>query len=189
MTSPEQQPSAKVALFDMDGTLITPKDRTRKFAANREDWRLWAEQVRTELTRLHCQGYRIVIMSNQGGVAKGQTREDDLMGKIFDVCEALGFAVTALLALGYDQYRKPSPGMWTHFVQHLNNGLHPKQDLFFCGDAAGRQAKWDGNAKTKRDFSASDRMFAANIEAPFVTPEELFLKQQPTHVSICERDC
>jgi bifunctional polynucleotide phosphatase/kinase len=50
-------------------------------------------------------------------------------------------------------------------------------DSFYCGDAAGRLKGWDGNRTTKKDFSCSDRKFAANIGVKFFTPEEFFLSQ------------
>jgi bifunctional polynucleotide phosphatase/kinase len=89
----------------------------------------------------------------------------------------------ALLSLDYDQHRKPGIAMWEHFVGQVIQGNTPKE-YFYCGDAAGRQANWDGRKTTKKDFSCSDRKFAANIGATFYTPEELFLKQQPTKVLI-----
>uniref|UniRef100_A0A6A7G2M0 Bifunctional polynucleotide phosphatase/kinase-like n=1 Tax=Hirondellea gigas TaxID=1518452 RepID=A0A6A7G2M0_9CRUS len=49
---------------------------------------------------------------------------------------------------------------------------------FYVGDAAGRVKNWKAGAK--RDFSVSDRKFAANLKLPFRTPEEHFLGEEPT---------
>ena len=46
---------------------------------------------------------------------------------------------------------------------------------FYCGDAAGRR-----RIKGKKDFSCSDRLFAANIGIKFQVPEEVFLKEKCT---------
>ena len=40
---------------------------------------------------------------------------------------------------------------------------------WYVGDAAGRAKAWDGNAKTKKDFSCGDRKFAHNIGLKFGT--------------------
>lgn len=48
------------------------------------------------------------------------------------------------------------------------------KESFFCGDAAGRPAHCEQNKK-KKDFSASDRLFALNLNLTFYTPEEYFL--------------
>ena len=55
-------------------------------------------------------------------------------------------------------------------------------ESFYCGDAAGRPAGWNGDKKCKRDFSVSDRKFAANVGLTFYTPEVLFLKHKECKV-------
>jgi len=48
---------------------------------------------------------------------------------------------------------------------------------FFCGDAAGRPIRVDGNGQQiKKDHSCCDRLFAMNIGLKFYTPEECFWK-------------
>ena len=66
------------------------------------------------------------------------------------------------VSTGQNHYRKPSTTPWDHFADKCNGGV--KLDLSKCkyvGDAAGRPKDWQpGKSK---DFSCSDRMFAANI--------------------------
>lgn len=144
--------SSKVAAFDMDATLVIPKSGA-KFATGRGDWQWWDASVPVELKRLRDEGYKVVVVSNQAGAEAGHTDEEHVMGKLFDICESLGFGVVALLALAKDKWRKPGTHVWNHFIAECNGGVQPT-DLFYCGDAAGREAGWDGNKKTKKDFSA-----------------------------------
>ena len=48
---------------------------------------------------------------------------------------------------------------------------------FYCGDAAGREAKWAPGKK--KDHSSVDRLLATNIGLKFYTPEEFFLGNRP----------
>jgi len=51
-------------------------------------------------------------------------------------------------------------------------------ESFFCGDAAGRPARFSSDGKPiKKDHSCCDRLFAMNIGLKFYTPEEYFLKR------------
>jgi len=62
-------------------------------------------------------------------------------------------------------------------IENLNHDMEPDlQVSFYCGDAGGRQKDWKKGAK--KDFSCSDRKFAANIGITFHTPEELFLEEE-----------
>jgi bifunctional polynucleotide phosphatase/kinase len=174
----DTEPSDKIASFDMDGTLIATKSGN-KFSTGRTDWKWWHPKVPTKLKELHKSGYKLVIFSNQGGVGKGKVSAKDIKGKVEDIIAELGLPMMAFLATGEDKWRKPSASMWDHFVKHHNGGVKvDTKDSFYCGDAAGRPKAWDGNAKTKKDFSCSDRKFAHNVGLPFKTPEMCFLGQQ-----------
>lgn len=59
--------------------------------------------------------------------------------------------MTAVIAAGDDQYRKPGVAMWEIHDQHCNGGKKVDKAIsFYCGDAAGRK---DGKHK---DFSDAD---------------------------------
>eukprot|EP01027_Heterolobosea_sp_BB2_P014464 GEZU01020775.1.p1 GENE.GEZU01020775.1~~GEZU01020775.1.p1 ORF type:complete len:257 (+),score=90.15 GEZU01020775.1:693-1463(+) len=68
--------------------------------------------------------------------------------------------------------------MWDYMEQYCNGDLKvDKAASFYVGDAAGRPKDW--KPKAKKDFSCSDRKFAANIGIAFHTPEEFFLGEKP----------
>lgn len=108
--------AVKIAAFDLDSTLVVPKDPKAKFATSRDDWRWWHPSVPVKLKQLHADGYLVVIMSNQSGVAKGTTNIKDITGKIEDMSKELGFELAATIACNHDVYRKPCVGMWKHLV-------------------------------------------------------------------------
>ncbi|GAA5869573.1 hypothetical protein JCM3774_005483 [Rhodotorula dairenensis] len=156
------QPSTKVAAFDIDGTLIVPRDG-RKFPKNETDWTWLNPRVVPKLRELHQAGYAIVWISNQAGNASAQTK---FRNKMPLTCRVLDVPVRVFAAWGYDEYRKSSTGMWDAFVQHFNGGVAVDYEhSFYIGDAAGRPS----------DHNDTDRKLAMNCGLPFMTPEEFFL--------------
>jgi bifunctional polynucleotide phosphatase/kinase len=106
----------------------------------RADWKWWSDEVPTTLKRLHEDGYKLVIFSNQTGISKGRFKARDIRGKILDVIGALGggLPVQVFVATAESKWCKPSPAMWRHFVEHHNGGVEvDMQQSFHCGDEAG----------------------------------------------------
>lgn len=187
----------KVAAFDLDLTLITTQSG-KKHASGAADWKWWDSCVPGRLGELyHDQGYRVVILSNQGGLTlslepghKGpktsaQKRVGDFKQKCSAVLDSLDLPTSVYAATENDMYRKPRPGMWQEMCRDY--GLREDEvDLansFFVGDAGGRIATL-GNRSDKvtavaKDFSCSDRNFAHNVGIAYKTPEEFFLNQRP----------
>eukprot|EP00298_Acanthocystis_sp_HF-20_P012273 c19808_g1_i1.p1 GENE.c19808_g1_i1~~c19808_g1_i1.p1 ORF type:complete len:401 (-),score=165.58 c19808_g1_i1:47-1249(-) len=168
-------PSSKLASFDLDGTL-TDTASGRVFAKDKHDWRLYDSCVPGKLLQLQKDGYKVVIFSNQNGLAKGKqkTSKEDVQHKVhllLDECP--GLMIQVVMATEEDECRKPGIGMWKYYTQHLNGGTEVNlSESFYCGDAAGRE---EGSKSGKSDFSCSDRKFAHNVGLPFHTPEEFFL--------------
>lgn len=114
--------------------------------------------------------YSIVIVTNQA--LRGAKQIQEWKEKVPLIGAALSevpfhlFAATAK-----DGYRKPMPGMWYELERiFASEGVTiDKSVSFFVGDAAGR----------KGDFAGTDRKWAQNIDIPFFTPEEYFLKLAP----------
>ncbi|SGY46374.1 BQ5605_C001g00423 [Microbotryum silenes-dioicae] len=168
--------SARIAAFDIDGTLITHrKDSLRPnktFPDNENDWTWLNAQVVPKLRQAHANGYTIVFFSNQAGLAKSQYSfrlKPPMMAQ--RGLENVPFHVFA--AIDYSMYRKPATGMWDYFVQYCNEGV--EVDLtqsFYVGDSAGRPAR---EQRPRADATDIDRKFAHNLDLPFYTPEEYFL--------------
>ncbi|XP_034237622.1 uncharacterized protein F21D5.5 [Thrips palmi] len=168
--------SDKIAAYDMDGTIITTKSG-KVFPENPNDWKILWPEIPSKLQKLHRDGFKIVIFTNQAGISRGKTTVSEIQQKIGKVISALGVPVQAFVATGDTIFRKPAPGMWDILTKERNGELSINMDeSFYCGDAAGRPENWV--PKRKKDFSCSDRLFARNLGLRFYTPEEHFLGQR-----------
>ena len=172
----DSKDSVKIAAFDMDSTLITPSSG-KTHPQGRSDWRWLFDCVPDKLKELHENGYKIVIISNQKGISKGQTTAATVQGKIDDLQKDCGVPLCAILATEDDEYRKPSPCMWHFMSEKMVNGEIDMKASYYIGDAAGRPAGWQPGRK--KDFGCGDRKFAANVGVDFKTPEEFFLGEDP----------
>ncbi|KAB5596503.1 Bifunctional polynucleotide phosphatase/kinase [Ceratobasidium theobromae] len=164
----EPKASSKVAIFDLDGTLITPKS-AQKFPTDPTDWKLCYSNVGAKIKSAFADGFAIVIISNQAGLPV-KDREAKWKNKIPLIAQSafsdVPFRIFA--AKEKDGFRKPMLGMWDALVDEFK-----KEDVdidkstsYFVGDAAGRLRP--------RDHSAADRKLAQNIGIQFYTPEEYF---------------
>lgn len=183
-----QEPAAvprKVAAFDLDCTLIRTVSG-KHFAHDERDWQWWHPTVAGQVRDLHQKGYAVVIMTNQGGIklqpgsksAKADLRRSNIFKeKVAAVIGQLDIPTTVYAATEPDKYRKPRTGMWTQMEidYKLQSGALDRSGSFFVGDAGGRL----GNQGSKNDHACSDRNLAANLDVPFHTPEEFFLKEAP----------
>ncbi|KAI9883160.1 MAG: hypothetical protein M1823_005074 [Watsoniomyces obsoletus] len=179
-SSPEGIPE-KVAAFDLDSTLIETSSGKRH-ANGEQDWKWWDPSVPGTLRELHEKGFRVIIMSNQGGIRlkpDPKTIKGDLhrLGvfkqKIGAVLVQLDLPINLYAATGDDNFRKPRTEMWTEMRRDYHLDALNAIDLsasFYVGDAGGRS----GNKGTRNDHACSDRNYAANIGIQFHTPEEFF---------------
>ncbi|ELU12134.1 hypothetical protein CAPTEDRAFT_157252 [Capitella teleta] len=164
---------SKVAGFDIDGTLITTKTG-RKFPTGPKDWKWLYPSVPKALKQLHRDGFRVAFFTNQAGIEKLRVKPEEIMSKIDDMIAQLDIPVFAFVATGTNHFRKPAINKWVYFEENCNQGEKvDRKESIFVGDAAGRAKGW--SERKPRDFSCSDRKFAANLGVPFQTPEEYFL--------------
>ena len=83
------QSSEKIAGFDIDGTIITTKSG-RVFPIDNKDWRLLYEnRTRDKLESLYREGYKIVFITNQAGLATGKLKLEDFRVKVEDIIRKL----------------------------------------------------------------------------------------------------
>ncbi|XP_050031324.2 uncharacterized protein F21D5.5 isoform X4 [Dermacentor andersoni] len=176
----------KIAAFDLDGTLITTKSG-KVFPLNSADWRILLSETEARLHSLVREGYKIVIITNQRGLAKSHSHEVDFKSKVERVLKTLAVPAQVYVSIGHGFYRKPAPGIWQHLESHGNGGIPINlKESFYVGDAAGRPANWE--PKRKKDFSCSDRLFALNIGITFYTPEEFFLRSRAAKFDLPQFD-
>ncbi|XP_053642699.1 uncharacterized protein F21D5.5 [Cherax quadricarinatus] len=162
---------AKIAGYDMDGTLITTQSG-KVFAVNYDDWKIIYSEVPGKLKQLHEDGYKLVIFTNQAGIAAGKHTVAGVQKKISNIISKFGVPFQVFVSTGKGNYRKPALGMWNFLKNEANGGVDiDMKESMFIGDAAGRPAE----GKKKKDFSFSDRLFALNMGIQFFTPEEHFL--------------
>ena len=173
LDGPDANHSDKIAAFDIDSTIIKPKSG-RTFSTGRSDWVFFDNSVPKKLKDLHVSGTKIVFFTNQAGLEKGKTDCKQLLLKFEDVINAVGVPIQVFICPGNNHYRKPSTEMWKFMEKNCNGGIKvDMKESVFVGDAAGRPKGWA--AGKSKDFSAGDRMFAANLDIRFATPEAFFL--------------
>jgi bifunctional polynucleotide phosphatase/kinase len=164
----EQLNSTKILGMDLDWTLIRPV-KGKIHPVDENDWQLLYNNL-DSIKHKQADGYKFVIFTNQGGLLskKGgqmgvdqfKTRWHHILDKLESKCGITD--VYMLVSLHDDFNRKPSTGMWVFMEQKLNNDIKVKRtDCLYVGDMAGR----------KGDHSASDLLFALNLEVDFQVPE------------------
>jgi len=158
------QRSNKLAMFDLDGTLIKTLSG-HKFPQSETDWQLTYSNVSHLLRTYIDNRYKLIVFSNQY-----KTDMTLFEKKLIAFQNAVNLPIEFYISTDKDSYRKPMTDMWDLMLEL--NQLTPNlvdHESFYCGDAAGRPG----------DFNITDRYFAYNIGLGFYTPEELFLNADP----------
>lgn len=136
----------RLAMFDLDDTLLNGDQimpNTIKFAQ-----------------RSMSDGMIVVVMSNQYGVTKGQTTNEEVQARFRQLAEHLPSAIF-MYSTDKDRYRKPMTGMFDLLLRITGWNV----DLggsFYCGDAVGRAG----------DFAVTDLYFAHNCGVKCFAPPE-----------------
>jgi len=154
--------SNKYAIFDLDSTIIKTKSGL-VYPKYVNDWRIMNGRKQV-LQQYHSDGYRIIIITNQKGVANKMgepTKKSSIVfGRIIGSMTELGIPVEVFIAAADDCWRKPNTTIIEeHVFKNSVKKICDIENIFYVGDAAGRA--YDGAKKD--DFSDSDRKFAFNI--------------------------
>ncbi|XP_018568301.1 uncharacterized protein F21D5.5 [Anoplophora glabripennis] len=177
---------AKIAAFDVDGTIIKTKSGAR-FPKDGDDWQLYIQDIPHHLKKLNDDEFKIVFFTNQSGIGKDSKKIKEFKRKIENIVSKISLPIQVFIATGKSAYRKPVPGMWNVLVDEKNDNICiDKKNSFYVGDAAGREKNWA--VKKNKDHSIADRLFAINIGIKFYTPEEHFLKAKPVAYTMPDFD-
>jgi D-glycero-D-manno-heptose 1,7-bisphosphate phosphatase len=143
----------KLAIFDKDGTLVSPK-RESAFVQDPED-QILLPGVSQGLSAMASEGWVFAIASNQGGVAAGYKTLTSMTDEMFEAMEMTGINV-AMAAHSYDPqsaiylakhnqekqwlpvapvdysrpFRKPNSGMIDFLIESYGGDL----EVLFVGD-------------------------------------------------------
>lgn len=127
----------KVAAFDMDGTILLTLGV--RHASNFGDLQLWSSTVIPRIRSLHDEGYRIVLITNQGGI---QTQLDGKKAMfIRSVIDWLAHEIdrpfNAVASCSKTNgFHKPLAGMWSIAEQKFNGGQEfDLNQSFYVGDS------------------------------------------------------
>jgi len=181
-SSSDIKASAKLACFDFDLTLA----KTSLFKKGPDAWSLLYPNIPQKLKKLHDDGFKLVIFTNQSDIGRSVKPESrakaiaEKKGRLSGFIKTVNLPFQVFVATvkaepkhagkgfnheGYDSYRKPAAGMWQFLIDHCNEGVKPDmKSSFFVGDAAGRP----------KDHSDADKKFAQKIPITFFTQDQYF---------------
>ena len=127
----------KTVLVDRDGVLNRKPPRA-DYVTSWRDFE-WLPQAQSALRLLHEHGYRVILVSNQAGLARGAMSEaalDEIHTRMKEDVRAAGGEIAAIYYCPHDwdsgcECRKPRPGMLFHAQRdfHLDLSRTP-----FIGD-------------------------------------------------------
>jgi bifunctional polynucleotide phosphatase/kinase len=154
MSTPKSIYSGKLAIFDLDSTIIKPK-KGKSPRNPYSEYDYCYPNVINKLREYSKNLYQVVVITNQKGL-KTEQNKLNWIEKINKIQSEIMIELIVLAALCDDSYRKPRTG----FLEFIR----PNSESFFCGDALGRQS----------DHSDSDLKFALNLNIRCLSPEFVF---------------
>jgi bifunctional polynucleotide phosphatase/kinase len=160
----------KIASFDLDHTIIKPKNgRTFTIKHDSNDWEFFHPNVIPVLNHYNKNGYKIIIISNQGGLQGVELNV--WINKVINILTQIGLPIIVYgITKKESLYRKPLPNIWSEYVNGSN-------ESFYCGDACGLPKRVVNKIKLPKDFADTDVKFALNCGIKFYSRDELILNR------------
>ncbi len=158
----------KLIGFDCDGSLVTTKSGAT-FRKDAADWK-WLPGRFEKIRELIEQGKRVVVITNQGGVAYGFMRAEDILHELQKMCRSVGIPIGGLYVCYThpdgrlpeyrmkDDRRKPGPGMLREAMRDF--GAEPDSTLY-VGD---RYEDMDAAKAAGVDFQSAIQFFGDEID-------------------------
>jgi bifunctional polynucleotide phosphatase/kinase len=138
---------AKLAIFDLDWTIIKPKDG-RTFPLQTDDWQYYRTSVPT-MVRNFAKTHQIVIVTDQSKPWK--------IDMIQDILQDLDIDPITVIVGG--KTKKPNTALFLSVFPQIQT-----EKTFYVGDAAGRPGDW----------SDRDRIFAERLGIRFFPSDSFF---------------
>ena len=168
-TVDDEPARTKVAAFDLDNTLVAWRT---SHPSSLEQYELWNSCVVNRLRSLHDDGgYKLVIITNQGGIRKSlygatATKVQNIVEWIARLVDRPLFAVAST---DKEQFHKPKPDMWDIMVNYTNSYKNvDKSQSFYVGDS-------DGVSGGSYQMKGVDLNFAINAGVgKFYSPSDYF---------------
>lgn len=126
--------SYKIALFDLDGTLITSSNGKRYADTDPTAW-VYLGPVPQKLQQLRTDGWIVAIITNQSRFNSNvRNRIENFR---LDLQTRNGWSPFIFIATGKDLFRKPSAGMLSLLLGLLQSPPRSIDRIFMCGDGVG----------------------------------------------------
>ena len=139
--------SKKLAIFDIDWTLIKPRNG-KEFPKDENDW-IWLRKSVPKILEEYSKTHQLVFLTDQSKPWK--------LNMIHQMVIILNLKVIVLIAMT-KKYKKGNPDLFSSVFSEFD-----KKNCFMVGDAGGA-----------KDWSSVDKDFADAIDIKFMKPEEIF---------------
>jgi bifunctional polynucleotide phosphatase/kinase len=159
-------PSYKIAMLDLDGTLVTSANAKRYTDNDPTNW-VYLGPISEQLQRLWTDGWTVAIMTNQSRF------NNNIEARIENIRQDLENRNTwspfVFIATANDIFRKPQTGMLSLLIGLLRTDSSHITSIFMCGDGVGLTDPYPPYR-----WTGADSDLAVSLGITFIRPLELF---------------